>query len=154
MYVVSALIEQVISMTKVGRRECSEPFLNLSEATIPHLLPRESMENLRQAIKVVHFEEFDPDKRPNFEICGMRIFLVRRLVGTISRTNLKAALAESLRKSTAVDTLLDKGKTSKLKVDEYADKLLNCAKNCNPIGADGHVQGCAIGGIAESMFSK
>src|SRR5436190_19291554 len=98
-------------MTKVGLRERSEPFLNLSEANIPRLLPRESMENLRQAIKFVHFEEFNPDKTPNFEIYSMRIFLVRRLVGTIGRTGLNAALAESLRKSTAVHTLLDKGKT-------------------------------------------
>ena len=135
-------------MTKVGRRERSEPFLNLSEATIPRLLPRESMENLHQAIKVVHF------KSPNSEICCMRVFLVRRLVGTIGETRLNAALAESLRKSTAVYTLLDKGEISKLQVDKYADKLLHCAKSCNPGGAGGHVQGCAIGGIAESMFSK
>jgi hypothetical protein len=141
-------------MTKVGRRERSESFLNLSEANIPRLLPRESMENLCQAIKFVRFEKFDPDKSPNFEICGMRVFLVRRLVGTIGSTGLNAALAESLRNSTAVDTLLDKGEPSKLQVDKYADKLLRCAKNCNPRGPGGHVQGCAIGGIPESMFSK
>ena len=141
-------------MTKVGRRERSEPFLHLLEATIPRLLPRESMENLHQAIKVVHFEKLDPDNSANFEICGIRVFLVRRLVGTIGRTSLNAALAKSLRKSTAVYTPLDNGKISKLQVDKYADKLLHCAKSCNPGGAGGHVQGCAIGGIAESMFSK
>lgn len=141
-------------MTKVGRRERSEPFLNLSEVTIPRFLPRESMENLHQATKFVRFEEFNPDKSPNFEICGMRVFLVRRLVGTICKTGLNAALAESLRRSTAVDTLLDKGKASKLQVDKYADKLLRCAKNCDSGKAGGHVHGCSIDGIAECMFLK
>ncbi|OCK77024.1 hypothetical protein K432DRAFT_436743 [Lepidopterella palustris CBS 459.81] len=149
---VSRIIKRLIGLTMVGRRERSEPFLNLSEITIPRLVPRESMENLSQAIKVVQFKKFDADKIPQLETRGMRVFLFRRLIGTIGKSSLNKALAESLQESTTVCALINKGKAPKLQLDSDADELLDYAKKCNLRKADGDVHEYTFQGIAERMF--
>jgi hypothetical protein len=44
-------------MIKVGQRERSEPFLNISEICVPRFLPRESLDNIAQAMRFVHIEQ-------------------------------------------------------------------------------------------------
>ncbi|KAF2816919.1 uncharacterized protein BDZ99DRAFT_404154 [Mytilinidion resinicola] len=148
------IVNRLIDLSKIGRRERSEPFLNLSETTIPRAIPRESMENLCQAIKVVRFEEPGPDKTPHSKTRGMRVFLFRRLVGTIGKSGLDKALAKSFQESTTVITLIDKGNAPNLQLDNDADGLLSYANKCNLRKADGDVHESTCEGIAGRMFSN
>lgn len=117
-------------MIKVGRRERSEPFLNISEIYVPRFLPRESLDNIAQAMRFVHVEQdgykafnnfggnknFDSAnsitnaKSSNSGTHNMRAFLVRRPVGTVSKTWLDEELAKCVLKSTTARTILNRGR--------------------------------------------
>ncbi|KAF2502568.1 hypothetical protein BU16DRAFT_554623 [Lophium mytilinum] len=150
---VSSIIQRLVELVMVGRRERSEPFLNLSEITIPRLLPRESMENLSRAIKVACFQTSKPDQSASFETRGIRVFLFRRLIGTTGKGGLDEALTKSLQETASVDHLINRGSAPVIQLDKYADGLLDQAKKRNLKKADGEVHKPKPRGIAEMMFS-
>ncbi|EED22064.1 hypothetical protein TSTA_093100 [Talaromyces stipitatus ATCC 10500] len=170
---ICSLVERLINMIKVGRRERSEPFLNISKNWAPRFLPRESMNKISQAIRFVHIENHDPDtldktdrqdgsdnadkasnalKPSNSSIRGMRAFLVRRPVGKTSRTCLDKALAKCIRESTTARTLFDRGERSRTKLDSFADKLFYCANRCYTGDTRSHSEQCSSRGMVEFLF--
>lgn len=141
-------------MTKVGRRERSDSFLNTSKVCVPRLLPRESMENISEAIRFVHIENHDPKEPSEPKIDGMRALLFRRPVGTISKSRLDQELAKSIQQSSAVDTLLDRGDGSGLtRLDEREKELLYCANTCYHDFGGVHTKECSIRGMVDFMVA-
>lgn len=151
---VCALVERLISMTKVGRRERSESFLNISEVCVPRLLPRESMENISEAIRFVHIKKHNPKEPSEPKIDGMRALLFRRPVGTIGKSRLDQELAKSIQQSSAVHTLLDRGDVSGwTRLDENEKQLLYCANTCYHDFGGVHTEECSIRGMVDFMVA-
>ncbi|KAI7972423.1 hypothetical protein EIK77_008886 [Talaromyces pinophilus] len=151
---VCALVERLISMTKVGRRERSESFLNISEVCVPRLLPRVSMENISKAIRFVHIEKDNPKEPLEPKIDGIRALLLRRPVGTIGKSGLDQELAKSIQQSSAVHTLLGRGDGRGLtRLDKNEKQLLYCANTCYHDFGGVHTEECSIRGMVDFMVA-
>lgn len=162
---MNIIVERLVDIIKVGRRERSEPFLNLTQISIPRILPRESIENLGQAIRFVHTEEpeqptqIGANSSPKMrQLRSMRVFLVRRLVGSINQGKLDSTIAKALRESTALDQVYLK---KEIKEDHARDvvggqSLYHCARTCYAQDFDGHVEGCIYRIIStrDSFFAR
>ena len=143
LFIVSTIVERLISITKVGRRERPEPVLIISETSIPRLLPREDMKNLTKAMKFVHQCEFEDGKY----IWTLRAFIVRRLLGSIDKTEMDSLMAKGLRESIQLTNVLDRGVPPALHLDTIAERLLKRAEEC-----EGETR-AERPGLIEDMFS-
>ena len=124
-------------MTKVGRRERSDPFLIIAEAQIPRLLPRDQLINFGQCVKFVYWvdldskkvdtDKFHPDKLTHY----LRGFIIRRPLGTINKNAMDLALVTALKASTQLESVLG-CETPELAIDRVSSALLQCRDGQDP----------------------
>jgi hypothetical protein len=124
-------------MTKVGRRERSDPFLIIAEARIPRLLPRDQFTNFGKCVKFVYWvdldtknvdtDNFHPDKLTHY----LRGFIIRRPLGSINKNAMDSALVAALKASTELESVLG-CETSELAIDRVGSALLRCRDGLEP----------------------
>lgn len=140
---MSTIVEHLIGITKVGRRERPDAFLIISETSILRLLLWENMNNLGKAIKFVYWRESENGN----STYTLRAFIVHRLLGSIDKTEMETSMAEALRKSVELMNVLNRGAAPALNLDVIAERLLKRAEEC-----EGATK-AESQGLVENMFS-